>query len=471
MSVLTLQIGQCGNQVGDELFSQLASEMVHVESILHGGGLRRKSWLEDVTAQNIRNIFFHEAAGPSPAGSLCMLQPRALLVDMESKVIQGVLDASLHRAASVGWHFDREALFGQSSGSANNWAFGYHRHGPLYADAILERARRQIERMDSFQGFLCLQSVAGGTGSGLGARLCELLSSEYPRSFMTNAIVWPFSTGEVIVQNYNAVFSLSSLLRSSDAVWLFENNVLDATCRHVLRDPRPTFLSLNRVMARHLASVLLPSFHTTAAAPAEPNKHPASLAIDFKRPSLRCLAEIVASLCPHPDFKLLTSLCMPLIPAHSIDFSSYQWPLILKHLFQMAASNSPIETNIDWSGGQRGHGNSRNANIASHLILRGVAAAEGLDIMPFVRQSLQGVSADRRPVFRTDRFATLLTNGQAVVQPLDRVLRKASRTFHAGAYLYHYERFGMSLNDMRQCFVHVEQVLQSYRKLRAGDER
>jgi hypothetical protein len=48
----------------------------------------------------------------------------------------------------------------------------------------------QVERCDSFGGFLLLQSVAGGTGSGLGTFLAEELREEYPQDFLLSHCIW-----------------------------------------------------------------------------------------------------------------------------------------------------------------------------------------------------------------------------------------------------------------------------------------
>lgn len=48
----------------------------------------------------------------------------------------------------------------------------------------------QVERCDQFGGFLLLQSLAGGTGSGLGTYLTEQLREEYPASRMFNHTIW-----------------------------------------------------------------------------------------------------------------------------------------------------------------------------------------------------------------------------------------------------------------------------------------
>ena len=43
--------------------------------------------------------------------------------------------------------------------------------GNEYGDDILDKVRREVEKCDLFGGFLVMQSLAGGTGSGLGAKV------------------------------------------------------------------------------------------------------------------------------------------------------------------------------------------------------------------------------------------------------------------------------------------------------------
>ena len=56
-----------------------------------------------------------------------------------------------------------------------------------------------LENLDYFGGFQVYQSLAGGTGSGLGAHIVEKLRDDFPKSCMMNVAVWPYSTGEVIL--------------------------------------------------------------------------------------------------------------------------------------------------------------------------------------------------------------------------------------------------------------------------------
>lgn len=54
-----------------------------------------------------------------------------------------------------------------------------------------------------------MHSLAGGTGSGLGAWVTEQIRRDYPHALMMNVVVWPYSKGEVSVQHFNSLLTLS----------------------------------------------------------------------------------------------------------------------------------------------------------------------------------------------------------------------------------------------------------------------
>ena len=75
-----------------------------------------------------------------------------------------------------------------------------------------------MEKIDHTAGFLVFQSLAGGTGSGFGTHLVEAVKEANPKASMVNVAVWPYSTGEVILQNYNSLLTISRLISNSDGV-------------------------------------------------------------------------------------------------------------------------------------------------------------------------------------------------------------------------------------------------------------
>ena len=81
--------------------------------------------------------------------------------------------------------------------------------------------RRHLERADRIDALLLFHSLAGGTGSGLGARLTvEVRDYIGPRKIMMNVAAAPLHAGEVVLQHYNVALSLASLYDATDALWL-----------------------------------------------------------------------------------------------------------------------------------------------------------------------------------------------------------------------------------------------------------
>lgn len=71
---------------------------------------------------------------------------------------------------------DQTQLVYDVSGAGNNWAHGHYGYGPSYRDALSEKLRRAAEACDSLQGFMLLHSLGGGTGSGLGTYILQMLA-------------------------------------------------------------------------------------------------------------------------------------------------------------------------------------------------------------------------------------------------------------------------------------------------------
>ncbi|KAK3238437.1 hypothetical protein CYMTET_51557 [Cymbomonas tetramitiformis] len=307
MSTVTVQLGQCGNQIGAELFSTLFSEAAS------GPAQLRTSILE---------TFFR---APNDSRECVARQDRfvarSVLVDMEPKVINAVTRATAE--GKQPWSYDLSSAWYQQSGSGNNWARGYHTYGEHAVGCIEEVVRREVEACDYFGGFLLLQSMAGGTGAGLGTRVAEALRDEYPCSFIFNHCIWPYDTGEVIVQSYNTLLTLSHLQETSDSVLLVPNSALHATCLRSHAIARPSFQHLNLVAARELAALFLPA-----------HLRPISNAGGGgRRPVI--LGDIAEHMCGLPAHRIMTLRSIPQMPMGSEDFTTFAWPALLKRLRQM----------------------------------------------------------------------------------------------------------------------------------------
>ena len=346
-SVVTVQVGQCGNQVGSALFDVLAHEASRARRLDAGrpGG-----------EAAVAGAYFCEAAAEAPLP----MTARAVLVDSEPKVVSACIGAAARSPHN--WRYDAAGAACVAEcgrGSANNWAYGYHIHGRSgLRDRVRESVRRQVEACDWFEGFLVVQSAAGGTGSGLGSALTAALRDDYGLATVANVLVWPYQCGEVIVQNYNAVLTLANVLPFSDSVVMFENTRVHGICSGSLRMARPAFRQLNGVIARDLAAgVLLPATSYSAAAEGRPNVgRPAAAGAAGCAAGGGGLSGVLGDLCAHPAYKLVGVHSTPQEPERSRAFSTHSWPALLKQLRQDCAR-------------------SAEATLHGRLVLRGQGAA------------------------------------------------------------------------------------------------
>ncbi|XP_030007082.1 tubulin delta chain [Sphaeramia orbicularis] len=442
MSVVTVQLGQCGNQVGQELFDILCRDAQDGQRTPYCTA----SW----------ERFFHQTTHGE-------LVARAVLIDMEPKVV----NQSRAKAERSGqWRYGDTSHFSQKQGSGNNWANGYCVHGPRHRAVVEDLVRREVERCDRLAGLMAMMSVAGGTGSGVGTFVTQCLRDIYPKSFILNHLTWPYGTGEVIVQNYNSVLTLANLYRLSDAILVHENDTVHRICSQLLNIKHISFSDVNRVIAHQLGSVL----------------QPALTADSYGCYSRNPLGELVSALACHPEYKLLSVCTIPQMSSSSIAYSTFSWPGLLKHLRQMLISNTKMEEGIDWqvrppAASERTRsltGPSFNRSVANLLILRGkdVYSAEtgGFEDPALYTSWLSPKEAfdvwkSPMPFNKYEKSATLVSNSQALLRPLDNMVGKAWNMFASRAYIHQYIKFGISEEDFLDSFTSLEQVVASYSQL------
>lgn len=166
-----IQVGQCGNQIGEN-FWHLAS----LEQARYGCNLSA-------------DTFFRQ----SEKG----IRARGILVDMEPAVVTRIAKSR------IGCLFEPHQSIKSDSGSGNNWAHGYYTHASHHREQIVDSIRREAEYCDSLQSFISIQSAGGGTGSGLGSFIANLIMDEYPEVYRFACTVLPSSTDDVVTSPYN----------------------------------------------------------------------------------------------------------------------------------------------------------------------------------------------------------------------------------------------------------------------------
>mmetsp|Transcript_7030 Transcript_7030/g.11818 ORF Transcript_7030/g.11818 Transcript_7030/m.11818 type:complete len:159 (+) Transcript_7030:484-960(+) len=154
-----------------------------------------------------------------------------------------------------------------------------------------------------------MKSLAGGTGSGLGAHLIQRLRDDHPKSIILNTCIWPYSSGEVILQNYNVLLTLASSLEHATGIIPLYNDDVLVTCRQLLKQERPSYGTMNTVIAQSMLSFLYPCANSASNAPLSLHNSKAS----YSYGPLNILNEINEHLLTHNTdfFKLLTLKNIP----------------------------------------------------------------------------------------------------------------------------------------------------------------
>ncbi|KAF9581353.1 gamma-tubulin [Lunasporangiospora selenospora] len=271
--IITIQAGQCGNQIGQEFWGQLCLE----HGISPDGTMQHH-------AQEIgdrKDVFFYQADDDHYI-------PRAILLDLEPRVINTISSSPYANL------FNPENIFlsKDGGGAGNIWSLGYTA-GERESEEILEKLDREAEGSDSLEGFMLLHSIAGGTGSGLGSFLLERLNDRYPKKLIQTYSVFPNNekVSDVVVQPYNSMLTLQRLTQNADCVVVLDNAALTRIACDRLHIPNPTFAQTNQ-----LVSTVMSASTTTLRYPGYMNND---------------LVSMIASLIPTPKCHFLQTSYTP----------------------------------------------------------------------------------------------------------------------------------------------------------------
>ncbi|XP_954924.1 tubulin gamma-chain (gamma-tubulin), putative [Theileria annulata] len=206
--IVTLHVGQCGNNIGNEFWNQICLEH----------GINKDGFLLDKTPiGDDKDVFFFQTGTNR-------YYPRALLIDLEPRVISSILNSENKNL------FNPENVFlsKDSMGAGNNWGVGYT-YGNQFNDELSEIVDREVDNADNLEGFVLSHSIGGGTGSGLGSYLLEMINENYPKKLIKTFSVFPQlkKSSDVVVQPYNTILSLKRLILNADLVNVIDNNVVN----------------------------------------------------------------------------------------------------------------------------------------------------------------------------------------------------------------------------------------------------
>ncbi|PGH00014.1 tubulin gamma chain [Polytolypa hystricis UAMH7299] len=228
--LITIQAGQCGNNVGSQFWQQLCLEH----------GINQDGNLEDFATEgrDRKDVFFYQSDDTRYI-------PRAILLDLEPRVLNSIQTGPYRNI------YNPENFFigKQGIGAGNNWGAGYAT-GETVQEEVFDMIDREADGSDSLEGFMLLHSIAGGTGSGLGSFILERMNDRFPKKLIQTYSVFPDTqAADVVVNPYNSLLAMRRLTQDADSVVVVDNGALSRIAADRLHVQEPSFQQTNQLVS------------------------------------------------------------------------------------------------------------------------------------------------------------------------------------------------------------------------------
>uniref|UniRef100_A0A1B0A890 Tubulin gamma chain n=1 Tax=Glossina pallidipes TaxID=7398 RepID=A0A1B0A890_GLOPL len=417
--IITLQLGQCGNQIGFEFWKRLCLEH----------GISPNGVLEDFGTDGAdrKDVFFYQADDDHYI-------PRAVLLDLEPRVIHTIMSspyAKLYNPENV-------YLSKHGGGAGNNWASGYSQ-GEKLQEEIFDIIDREVDGSDSLEGFVLCHSIAGGTGSGMGSYIMERLSDRFPKKLIQTYSVFPNQDeiSDVVVQPYNSLLTLRRLTSCADCVVVLDNTALNRIATDRLHIQNPSFSQINT-----LVSTIMSVSTTTLRYPSYMNNN---------------LIGLTAPLIPTPQLHFLMTGYTPLSTDsdQSVNVRKTTVLDVMRRLLQpknMMVSTGPDKTNH--------HCYISILNIIQgevdptqvHKSLQRIRERKLAQFIPWGPTSIQVALSRSSPYVQSSHRVSglMLANHTSICSLFERALGQYDKLKKRGAFLDQFRREDIFKDDLSE---------------------
>lgn len=410
MSVLTICFGTCGIRFIHSFYSTIFNDNNTFDPII--------TRPLNLDYKNISESIFFELKSSG------YLEPRSVLVDIGDPNIGD----SLKQSKNCQWGFGQNALeFNFIEGSTNNWSYCYYIKGPEMFEDVSSRLRVEINKVDKIEYFLIVLSPSGGC-AGSACFILEKLKHDFPKISFIIVFVMPYQSKDAI-QNYNTSFTINKLYSLSQCIFIFENSILHKVCQAGHSEAKVSFGDLNQLGSKQLISVFQPVENQTFP-------YFLSLVYDQK----------------YKFLKLISS------PNNRREYSSYEsiprWEAIINQTVRsLNASPSVSLGNIIVYRGN-------NAVDVSKLCF-----VEKLGTLSFSKHILEEnkfLQLFQQRHFMGSKYLSVLSNNSDNVTTLSSVIKLAKRAFSHKAFVHHYLQYNTNINDFKDVFCNVNQIVKDY---------
>ena len=136
---------------------------------------------------------------------------KCFLIDSEEKVIKSFISSK----SPISKYFSKYSNYlTNTSGRGSNWALGhsltfkeFKKESNINIDCF-EKLSSFLEKCDFINKILIVHSLGGGTGSGVGTRMIEMLYDNYPKIELISCPVFGFNVEKTTLSQFNTFFSI-----------------------------------------------------------------------------------------------------------------------------------------------------------------------------------------------------------------------------------------------------------------------
>ncbi|KFB41636.1 AGAP007834-PA-like protein [Anopheles sinensis] len=431
--IITLQLGQCGNQIGFEFWKRLCLEH----------GISPSGILQEFATDGIdrKDVFFYQADDDHYI-------PRSVLLDLEPRVINNIMTspyAKLYNPENV-------YLSKDGGGAGNNWASGFSQGEKLHEE-VFDIIDREADGTESLEGFVLCHSIAGGTGSGMGSYIMERLSDHFPKKLIQTYSVFPNQDeiSDVVVQPYNSLLTLRRLTSCADCVVVLDNTALNRIATDWLRLENPSFAQINT-----LVSTIMSVSTTTLRYPSYMNNS---------------LIELIAPLIPTSQLHFLMTGYTPLTTESDLQAVQKTTVLdVMRRLLQpknMMVSTGPDKTNhhryISILNIIQGEVNPSQV----HQSIQRIRERKLAQFIPWGPASIQVALSRSSPYVQSSHRVSglMLANHTSICSLFERALGQYDKLRKRGAFLDQFrkeDKFKDDLSELDESRDVVEALVQEY---------
>lgn len=240
--LVTIHLGQPGVQMGLSSWELLCSE----QNILANGE-------KNIVNNHDNNSFFEENEALFVENPITnTYKARAVFFDLDPYPINNLKNGPYRKL-----FYQNALIYGKEAGG-NNWSWGHSLIGKKHIEETKEIIRKLVEPCDYFEGFLEMHSLSGATGSGFFHLLNEELCINYRKNKRIAFTLFPspnLTSTSSIIEPYNAVLTMKSLLNNIDASMLINNEALYKITQEKLMIQEPHFSDLNKVIANLFSNI------------------------------------------------------------------------------------------------------------------------------------------------------------------------------------------------------------------------